>query len=165
MAWVGKKFEQDWVRKISDNPDYYVHRFRDVQGYAGSVSIADYSIYNWFMLSVMELKSTKGKSLPFSRLNMKQRQMMLDELTVPNYIPGYICNFRIKDNPTYWITTEQVEQYIEDADRKSIPIDWLDKNWVPVDSTIRTTRYDYNVVSLIEDVLMKWFTPLQNRYG
>lgn len=53
---------------------------------------------------------------------------MLDELTVPNYIPGYICNFRIKDNPTYWITTEQVEQYIEDADRKSIPIDWLDKN-------------------------------------
>lgn len=150
--WPGKKFEQDLVRQIDNNPKYFVHRIRDVQWYAGSVSIADYLIFNWKKLCAMELKSTKWKSIPFSRLNMEQRQMMLNQLWVKNFIAGYILNFRIKDNPTYWIPTEEVEQYIDEADRKSIPIDWLSDNCIPVESQIRTSRYDYNVEDLFNNL-------------
>ena len=150
--WPGKKFEEDFVRQIDKNPNYFVHRIRDVQWYAGSVSIADYLIFNWYKLFAMELKSTKWVSIPFSRLNMKQRQMMLNNLPVDNFIPWYILNFRRDNNPTYWIHTETAEQYIGEADRKSIPVKpFLDENGTNIDSELRQKRYDYNVEDFINN--------------
>lgn len=149
--WPGKKFEEDFVRQIDKDPQYFVHRIRDVQWYAGSVSIADYFIFNGDKLFAMELKSTKWISIPFSRLNMEQRQMMLNNLTVDNFIPGYILNFRRDGNPTYWIHTEIAEQYIWEADRKSIPLAFLEDNCIPIDSSLRQTRYNYQVRAFINN--------------
>jgi len=42
----GKAFEEDFIREMDKDPKYFTHRIRDVQFYKGSVSIADYLIFN-----------------------------------------------------------------------------------------------------------------------
>ena len=151
--WPGKKFEKDFVRQAEEDKHYLVYRCRDVQGYAGSVNISDYIIYNGSYLVLAELKSTKGKSVPFSRLNDKQMDMMLN-VTANWTVPIYVFNFRGNINETYFATTEQVAEYIENADRKSIPIDWLRENWEQVQQKLRQTRYDYYMDGVFLDIIL-----------
>jgi len=146
--WPGKKFEQDFTRQAEEDPGIFVYRCRDVQWYAGSVNIADFLLYNWNTLASLELKSTKGKSVPFSRLNKTQRLMMLAENVIE--IIWYVFNFRWDVNKTYFVDVFKVSDYIEKAERKSIPLDWIQDNGWLIPQTLRQTRYDYDLSILFE---------------
>jgi penicillin-binding protein-related factor A (putative recombinase) len=63
---VGKSFEKDIQDSINNMDNVFIRRLRDVQFYAGSVSIADYSCYKKPNLFLFELKTSKGISISIS---------------------------------------------------------------------------------------------------
>lgn len=150
----GKKFEDDFYKSLNKISDLYIHRLRDVQFYRGSTSIGDYFVFKSPYFFIFELKSVKGTSLPLSKktdddgnikkfgnVNKKQFDMMLD-VEVPNIFKGYIINFR-KNQNTYFITAEQMLDFIFKADRKSIPESYCEKVGIKLNQEIKRVRYNY----------------------
>jgi penicillin-binding protein-related factor A (putative recombinase) len=155
---VGKKFEDDFYDSI--NKTSYVKRARDVVGYAGSVSIADFLIfhdskkYDDKYLVLAELKTTKGASITVStkynkkkemvswgRLNWKQMKMMLGAMSKSdNIIAGYIMEFR-KTNKCFFIDIGSVIDFLIDPDRtrKSIPVKFLEDNGLTLDRELKSS--------------------------
>ena len=100
---------------------------------------------------------------------MKQREKQEEKakLSIDNLYIGFIINFRgrhynkkdkkfenksIKEgNSTYYIDHKKLWAFIDNANRKSIPIVWLRNNAIEVPSTCRQTRYDYDLSFLFDD--------------
>lgn len=147
----GKKFEKDIEKSV---PDYMVcHRVRD-SFYKGAISIADYIIYNYPNIVFLELKSYKGKSIPFNALNDKQLKKLDEERKKLGVKAGVIFNFR-DEAETYYLEVHKVIDYIIKADRKSFPIDWCRENGIRIKQKLKRTRYSYKVgefwQELVED--------------
>lgn len=133
MANVGKKFEDNIYDDCDSNPKIYIKRMRDVQFYAGSTSIADFSIYRKPYLFLVELKTNKGISMSISekldddgniksygRLNYDQVQMMVEASKIDGVYCGYLIEFREdKNNPhgVYYISLETMLEYINNPNR------------------------------------------------
>ena len=139
----GKEFEKDLKKSIP--PDYYIERYKDdTAGFYGVSNPADYRIYRKPYLFLFELKSHKGKSLPFSCIRDNQIQGMYKAHLTDGIYAGFIINFRDLEE-TYYLTVEEVVSYMKNADRKSIPVEYCRESGIRIHQKKKRTRYSYDM--------------------
>ncbi|MBW2003038.1 MAG: Holliday junction resolvase RecU [Deltaproteobacteria bacterium] len=156
----GKKFEDDWKNSVPEWVYYY--RFRDgTANFAGEKNenvrfqarnMCDCMLFYDGKLFLLELKSYRGKSIPFSAITGgKKLEEMSKAGTYRRIISGYVFNFRdiVK---TFFVKANDVEHYIYHADRKSIPIDWTESKGVEIESRKLISRYRYDIKKFLEGI-------------
>lgn len=125
MSDYGKKFEQqfkkDWIKSF---PDTFIYRLPDQQSNykGGSRNPCDFICYNKVHLYLLECKSHKGNTIPFS--NLRQHDLLKSYESCA--ITGYICWFRDHDE-VFFIPTQVVTKMMRD-EKKSINIKDLNTN-------------------------------------
>lgn len=146
----GHIFEQEFKKSAPEG--VYIKKLK-VSGmnYKGGGNEGDYLVYQFPNLYIFELKSHKGKSIPFDRL----REVQIKGLTALGKIPGvktgFIFNFRELEK-TYFIHTEHIISYMTSGERKSFPIEWVEEVGVRLEHKKARTRYTYNLLKLLSEI-------------
>ena len=168
MKNEGKVFEQCFENSI-DKEKILVKRFNDnAASFSGgantrftSTNECDYELFEpeSRTLYFLELKSTIG-SLTYWRedfgkgsYNIKQNQ--IKGLSRFDKYKGTVCglifNFRIENNPTFFVPINKFVKYTSTLSKKSINIkDVLQMNPIEITSHIKRTKYGYDVMDFIE---------------
>ena len=144
----GKKFEQDFINSVPET--WFKYRLNDSGGsWQGGdkarftpSNICDFIVYN-SKLWLLELKSHKGKSIPFSCIRPKQVEGLL-EAYKRGTKAGYIINFRDIEE-TYYISSFYVSHAIETYDRKSISLGYIKQYGILIPQEKKRTRYSYDL--------------------
>ena len=151
---AGKIFEQEIKASVPDNTFFY--RFKDSTASWGSEktrfaihNICDCMLFDGQLLYLLELKSHKGKSIPFSCI----RQTQLDELSkaamFDNVATGFMFNFRDVGR-TFYVNADIVRIFVLASERKSISIEVCVENGVEIKGTKKRTRYSWNIEQFIK---------------
>ncbi|MCI9064217.1 MAG: hypothetical protein HFJ17_06420 [Clostridia bacterium] len=153
----GKVFEEDIKKSVPK--EYWIYRFKDgTANFSGSKNenvrfqahnICDFMIMTKENLILLELKSHKGSSIPFSciRKNQIEEMTKIEHSKIKSY---FLLNFRDSEN-TYAVLATVLKKYIENSNRKSVPISWCEENGVKIMAIKKKVRYEY----LIKDFLDK----------
>lgn len=151
----GKKFEEDFVRSIPERCD--VTRLKDGGGWSNATNMrftsnnpCDFIVFSESEFGTsegtmykLELKSVKGKSLPFG--NTKDHQRISLEVSQSKGVwAGFIVNFR-DTNETFAIRTSNIAAFMAITDRKSIPLSWFRDNGKLIKQTLIRVRYKYGL--------------------
>ena len=150
----GKKFEEDF-KKSMDKYNIWNYRLRDSSGSWSNSNgsrftpknICDYIAYNNEGLYLLELKSHKGTSLPYTAISDYQLKG-LSNIDYPGIKAYFIINMRDKEK-TYAIEAQKIKKYIETSERKSIPISFMDDEGVEIKGIKNRSRYEYDVGKLL----------------
>ncbi|HIG0360431.1 Holliday junction resolvase RecU [Clostridium botulinum] len=151
----GKKFEEDIKKSV---PNWcWIYRFKDgTANFAGTKNenvrfqahnICDFMIMAKERLFLLELKSHKGASIPFNCVRKTQLREMA-EINYSNIKAFFLFNFRDKER-TYAIGAITLKKFIENADRKSIPINWCKDNGIEITSEKKRSRFRYDLEALL----------------
>lgn len=146
----GHIFEQEF--KASSPEGVYIKKLK-VSGmnYKGNGNEGDFLVYQYPNLFIFELKSHKGKSIPFNKLRDVQIKGLNSLSTLQGVKTGFIFNFRDLEE-TYFIFTEDIVNFMVDSDRKSFPIEWVAEIGIPLEHKKARTRYKYNILKLLYDI-------------
>lgn len=152
----GKKFELDFKNSMPQGVFYY--RFRDgtanwKDGENPNVrfqqsNISDCLMYLKPILWLVDLKTTLGKSIPFSNFKENQVRELSKAMMHEGIKAGFIINFRDIEE-TYFVKANDVEYYIAHSERKSIPVDWCRENGIRIWQKKLKVRYRYAVENLL----------------
>ncbi len=107
------------------------------------------------LLYKLELKSLLGKSLPYSNIKPKTKKLTAKENSIKftrvlleserkGISAGFIVNFR-DINETFKVMSSRVLHFLENSDRKSIPIEWFRQNGTVIQQTIKISRWRYDL--------------------
>ena len=151
---VGKIFEDEI--KASIPVDFYVERYKDdTAGFYGVSNPADYRIYKYPLLFLLELKSHKGKSLPLAKIRENQIKGMLKAAKYAGICAGFLINYRDLEKTFYISVREIVAEYYEvdtrgnvkakEGIRKSIPVEWCEDHGEIIGQELKRVRYKYNL--------------------
>lgn len=150
MVDYGKKFEtqfrKDWETSF---PNTFIYRLPDQQSMykGGSRNPCDFICYNNKHLYLLECKSHKGNTIPFSNLRQHDILKIYEDCA----ITGYICWFYEHDRVIF-VPTTTVSKMMEDG-LKSININKLDEyKYVEIPSEKKRTFMisDYKILVDIE---------------
>ena len=142
---AGKDFEQDI--KASFSPECFVERYKDdTAGFHGVCNPADFRVYRYPLTFLIECKSHKGKSLPLAKIREGQLKAMLKAVAHPGVYGGYIINFRDLEE-TYYLSAQNVKDFMELGKRKSIPVDFCRQCAIRIPQELKRTRYRYDLES------------------
>ena len=109
---------------------------------------------------LIELKSVKGKAVPFENIVKDKKDKRLFKMVEENRRHGaksfVILNFRGADNKTYAVKAKDIFSFINQPDiygwpkgRKSIPIEFAKNVGIEIRNYKKVVRYKY----IIEDLL------------
>lgn len=157
MKNVGKKFEEDFKKSLSQN--IYYLRLKDATPFANSTNTrftpnnpCDCILYYNRKMFMIELKTHKGTSLPHSAI----RDNQLNELLGAS-LRGIKCYLIInfsEFNETYAVEITKYYTYkLEHTYRKSIPLSECQKIGIKVDQTLKRTRYTYNIEKALDSII------------
>lgn len=145
----GKKFEEQFKKSIPDT--IYWYRLKDdMSGFKGSNNPCDYFIFNKFMYQ-FELKSHKGKSIPFDNIKKHQEEGLLKASKYIGIFAGLILNFR-ELNKTYYLPIEEYVKYKKSNERKSIPASFCKDKGILIEQELLRVNYRYNIEKLLGDI-------------
>lgn len=153
----GKRFEKNFKNSIPKNILFY--RFKD-----GTSSwdknkktrfqcknICDCMLFDGKHLFLMELKSTKGKSLPLKNIKEHQINDLLKESVYENVICGLVIEFNSL-NECYFVEINQFKQFFELNNRKSISIRFCREKGVKIGVELVKINRKFD----IENFIKKW---------
>ena len=153
----GKRFENNFKKSIPDNVYYY--RFRDgTSSWAKGentrfqqTNACDCMLFFNGKLFMLELKTHKGKSIPFSCIRDNQLEQ-LAEAESYGINAGFVVDFQ-DTGDCYYVSASLLKNYIEIAERKSVPIEWFALNGCHIPSRqLRVNRrYDLEVLIIESD--------------
>lgn len=154
----GKRFEQNWKNSIPKDIFYY--RFRDGSSSWGGndkvrfqqTNICDCLMFDGDYLYLLELKSTKGKSLPFNNIKKHQIDDLLWASEYANTICGLVVEFSDLTG-CYFIEIGRFKAFYYSTNRKSIPIDYLRKNGIKIGTEKKKINSKFDVKKFINDVI------------
>lgn len=155
---TGKRFEVQFRKSVPADVFYY--RFKDSSNSWGSNStvvrftpsnICDCMLFDGNHLYLFELKSTKGKSLPLTNIRQNQIRELLESKKFENIIAGFIVNFS-ELNRCFFIDVFKVKKFIEKEERKSIPLEFFEKNGTEIDVFPKKVYSLYNVEKLLYEI-------------
>lgn len=154
MLNEGKKFEQDIQKSVKNDDETYIYRFRDSSGAWGNgdktrftpSNIADFLLVKSDKVLFLELKSIKEKRLPLSNIRISQLNG-LSEIRHRNIKAYFIVNFRSEEK-TYAITPKQILDFLEDQERKSIPLNWFEENAILIKQVKKKIRWKYDLEAI-----------------
>ncbi|WP_415331083.1 Holliday junction resolvase RecU [Clostridium perfringens] len=160
MKNEGKKFEEDFKKSIQEK--YFVYRFKDgTANFNGtknenvrfqSHNICDFEVFAENKLFLFEVKSYKGASIPLSGIRKTQLEEMLKASNYKNIEPYFILNYRALES-VYAIKIQTLQEFIEKAKRKSIPIKWCIENGIEIIVVKKKVRFRYELEKFFKDVL------------
>lgn len=156
----GKRFEQNWKKSIPKDIFYY--RFRDGSSSWGGndkvrfqqTNICDCLMFDGDYLYLLELKSTKGKSLPFNNIKEHQIKDLLYASEYANTICGLVIEFS-KLSECYFAEISQFKKFYDSANRKSISIDYLRKNGIKIGVEKKKINSKFDIKNFIKEVVEK----------
>lgn len=115
---MGKVFEKEFKDSVPDN--VYLERYKDdTSGFYGVSNPADFRLYVFPMLILLELKTHKGKSLPLAKIRENQLKGMLKAVEHYGVYGGYLVNFRDLEE-TYFLSVGYVENFYYDLTKPLI---------------------------------------------
>ena len=142
---AGKIFEEEV--KASIPSDFYIERYKDdTAGFKGVANPADFRIYKYPYLFLLELKSHKGKSIPLDKIRESQIKGLAKAVDYVGVFGGFLFNYRELEE-TYYVPVNKVQEFIIFETRKSIPVDWCRENGVRIEQRKKKVRYTYNLGS------------------
>lgn len=142
---IGKTFEQEFKECVP--PDYYLYRLKDdTSGFYGVSNPCDYILFRSPYLFMVELKTHKGKSIPIAKIRPNQIQGMEKATHYEGVYGGFLINFRELEE-TYYITVQDVIQFTQAEERKSIPVEWCRDHGVKIEQKKKRVRYSYDLES------------------
>lgn len=152
---TGKCYENCFRKSIPEGVFFY--RFRDGTSSWDNGSntrfqafnIADCELFYNNKLFILELKTTKGKSLPYKNIRKSQIEELTKASMYKNIICGLVIDFS-ELNECYFIKINQFNEFINTSERASIPIDYLRNNAVKVGVRLLRTNKRYNVSDILE---------------
>lgn len=140
---IGKIFEEEV--KASFPKDFYIERYKDdTAGFYGVSNPADYRLYKYPYTFLLELKTHKGKSIPIDKIRPNQIQGMYKAAQHKGIYAGFLINFRELEE-TYYITVQDLANYINSTERKSISVYWCRENGVKIEQKKKRVRYTYDL--------------------
>lgn len=154
MLNEGKKFEQDFQKSIKNDEETFIYRFRDSSGAWGNgdktrftpSNIADFLLVKRDKVLFLELKSVKDKRLPLTNIRISQLNG-LSEINHKNIKAYFVVNFR-SESKTYAITPKQILGFLENEERKSIPLAWFEENGILINQTKKKVRWKYDLEAI-----------------
>ena len=146
MKNEGKRFEEDFIKSL--HPETWRLRLQDAGGWSNGNNTrftisnpCDFIVHDGITLYMLELKSHKGKSIPFSC--MKQAEGLFLHCGHDNVIPGFILNFRDLEE-TYFLKADFVWLFMQESGRKSIDIKTCRESGTLITQNKVRVRYRYN---------------------
>ncbi|NRD76616.1 Holliday junction resolvase RecU [Bacillus sp. BRMEA1] len=144
---AGKQFERDFYASVP--ADLFFYRLKDDSlGYLNVKNPCDFILYKYPTIYLFELKSHKGKSIPFSALQPFQVESLYQYSKVDGVKAGFVFNFR-DVNETYFVDAVTVYQFYHVGERKSFFLEWAKENWVFIPQKLKRTRYQYDLYNLL----------------
>ena len=150
----GKKFEEDFKNSVP--ADVYIYKLKDAGGWSNATNtrftinnICDYIMYSMPTLYLLELKSFKGKSLPYSNIKNNQIKGLIDAAQTKGIKAGIVANFRELEK-TYYIDIKELQEFYKESDRKSYPLELFEDRGQLIEQKKIVTRYKYNIEKFIK---------------
>lgn len=146
-----KRFEEDFSKSMPDN--FFSYRLKDCWWWSNasntrftSSNLCDFIVHNEQYLWLVELKSTKQKSIPKPR----QYEWLKNSLWYTWVNPIFIINFR-----TQWVTYIVHVQSLESVfnHKKSLSLKDCDELWVLLPQTLKRVRYSYDIETWLFDLV------------
>ncbi len=173
----GKIFEEDVEKSCSEQKTFY-YRIKDTfippelrTKVRVSKNKYDSFIYKKPNLFPIEFKSTKDKKFSFSESIIKSHQIeaLTDAATYDGLISGFIFNFRIEGNPTYFVhisdfldyknvAENQIKEnkYISKVNRASISLGICKEIGIEIHNVKKKVRYRYYINKLLDELITKY---------
>lgn len=162
MKNSGKIFEEDFRKSLDLNdPNLFYYRFKDSPSNFGNAqqgnqfirftnnNICDCMVFYKGKLFLNELKSHKGKSLPLSCIREKQLIELSNVIGKKNVYPMLIIFFSDIEE-TYAIKMSDVNEFIGNFERKSIPLLFAREKGFKIDCRKKLTHYTFEVIDFLE---------------
>lgn len=158
MKNEGKRFEEDFKKSI---PGWcWGNRYKDgTANFRGEKNenvrfqahnVCDFEVFAENKLFLLELKSYNGVSIPLSGIRKTQLEEMLKASIYKNIEPYFMFNFRPLQK-VYAVRVQNVQAFIEKAERKSIPIQWCIENGIEIEGIKKKVRFRYNLESFFKE--------------
>lgn len=159
MKNQGKVFEENFRKSIPKTPNVFYYRLRDTASsyYGGNKNlrfsqsnIADAFLlhtnyeFNITHLLILELKRHKGKSLPFSAIRENQLKEMF-EASSYRKILSFLIVFFSDIEKCFALDIQKVVALKQGGERKSIPLEFFEKEGIEIEVTKLRTNYRYNI--------------------
>lgn len=151
---TGKEFEKDFQNSIKEG---YLYRLRDSGGswQGGNKSrftpsnICDFIYFKSPKMYLLELKSHKGKSIPYTALKQLDKLVEVNNRKLENLKALFILNFADLEE-TYVIEAESIASIKDSKDRKSLSIEDVREYGYKVDQVKKKVRYRYKLLECLE---------------
>lgn len=160
----GKDFEND-IKDSSENRGIFCYRLRDPAASFNQAdsnlrfsvrNMCDFMMFNSPTLFLIECKSHKGLSIPFTVLKTKEKDNRIKDMAEASFkhegVEAYVLfNWRDNDNLTVAVRASFVNIFIttEGEDfgkrRKSIPMQWTLDHGGIIDHRLKRVHYDYDL--------------------
>ena len=161
----GKLMERQWRESALRVPGLYYQRMNDGTAlfYGGSdgknVRFQKDNPYDCFMyleptLYLIELKSHKGASIPFSAIRDNQIEALDKASAIHGIEAGFVVHFPDKDE-CWYVEGHTLAEYKRETDRKSIPLGWFRENGVRVELFHKRVNTAYDVLGLTIDLSVR----------
>lgn len=156
----GKIFEENFKKSVPKEVLY--ERFKDgTANFRGNgnenvrfqaKNVCDCFLFDGSVLLYLELKSHKGKSLPFSCIRQNQVEQLIERQSHKNTISGLLIEFSDLER-VFYLNIADFMHFTTDMSRKSIPFEFCRDKGIEVEVQKLRTNYRYNVEKLYEDVI------------
>lgn len=156
----GKKFEQNFKKSVPQEVFFY--RLRDgssswdksVNTRFQQTNICDCILYDGYYLFTLELKSTKGKSLPYTNIKKHQIDDLLWCSEYGNIISGFVIEFDSL-NECYFIEINKFKAFYDMNDRKSLPVDFCREKGIKIEIINKKVNRNFNIEKFLIEVAKK----------
>jgi len=154
---TGKRFENNFKKSVPS--DIFFYRFKDGSSAWGgndkvrfqSSNICDCELFDGNRLYLLELKSIKGKSIPFGNIRENQLKELSEAQKFKNIIAGIVIEFNELER-AFFIDIKNVIEFMKTSDRKSIPLDYLEIEGIEIEVTKKRTNCNFNIRKLLSEV-------------
>lgn len=155
----GKIFEGEFKASLKDSCRFYFYRFRDgTSSWGGgektrfqAKNICDCLVFDNIggVLYFVELKSYKGKSVPFSCLRRNQIVELSEAARGARTVSLVIFNMRDVQK-TYAVEIDSVVRYMADSERNSFPLSFFEEDGFLISQELKRERYKYGLEELFD---------------
>lgn len=148
----GKQFEDIVKKAFEAVKDTVIVRLHDqTTGYFGSKNPCDFLIYHKPVLYVLECKSVRGNTLPFSNITEFQWNSLMSMGDVQGVVAGILC-WWIDRDVTLFIPSQKLREY-KDADFKSLRYDIYDNAGIyQLSGKKKRVFFEYDMQKFFEEV-------------
>ena len=108
----------------------------------------DFILYKIPHIYLLELKSHKGKSIPFGAIQLYQIESLHRYSQVDGVVAGFVFNFR-DVSETYFVDAESIYYFYKAEERKSFALGWIRENGIHIPQGLKRIRYKYDLSSLL----------------